>query len=194
MAISNYVPYEGDLTAGYTVNPSDWNGMFDTLATYINTILVPAINTCLSSVAGLPTGGIIMWWSTSFVPAGWALCNGQTVNWITGPLAGNPVTLPNYIGMNIQGSDITGGSSTPNASGWGATTNQSTVGNINHSHTASLTGSTSSTSANIAAVRQDSPTSYCTVQAHSHTVAVGGITANASAQPPAIGIPLIMKL
>jgi hypothetical protein len=43
MATPPYVPYEGDLNNGYIVTQSDWNGMFDGIATYINNVLIPAI-------------------------------------------------------------------------------------------------------------------------------------------------------
>jgi hypothetical protein len=189
MAIGNYVPYEGDLGNGYIVNPSDWNGMFDGIATYINTIMVPAINNLIGAVAGLPAGSVVDWVPTGAVPAGWGLCNGQTLNWLTGPLAGNSVTLPNYIGMGVQGSDIPSGSSTPNSNGWGATTSGTTVGSSNHSHTYS--GTTSTASAVIANCTAGAG-NVVSEQGHSHTYS--GTTANSSAQPPALAFPRIMKL
>jgi hypothetical protein len=62
-----------------------------------------------------PAGTLKLWWSTSAVPAGWALCNGSN-------------GTPNLIGMIIQGADITGGSSTANAAGYAKVANQSTGG------------------------------------------------------------------
>lgn len=44
MGIAFYTSYESDLPSGYTVNPSDWNGMFDGIGTYLNSVLVPTIN------------------------------------------------------------------------------------------------------------------------------------------------------
>jgi hypothetical protein len=54
MSIPVITPYEGDLSAGYVVQPADWNGSFDNIINYINTTLVTSINTlqAANSAAG----------------------------------------------------------------------------------------------------------------------------------------------
>lgn len=80
----------------------------------------------------VPTGTIASLWSTAAVPAGWVLCNGSN-------------GTPNEIGMVEQGADITGGSSSANASGYTKITNQSTGGvtsnNLSHVHATETGGS-----------------------------------------------------
>lgn len=136
----------------------------------------------------VPYGTIIAWWSTdTTIPTGWALCNGQTTNWQTGPFAGNSVTLPNLIGMFIQGADMTGGSSTANGSGFGSQANQSTFGSTTHTHTYSgNTGTPSATSSNSGGnPGAASPT---------HTHAYSGTTASSSTQPACYAIVYLIKL
>lgn len=135
-----------------------------------------------------PYGTVVAWWATdSTIPNGWALCNGQTTNWITGPHAGNSVTLPNLIGMFIQGGDITGGSSTANVNGFGSQANQSQFGAITHTHTYSGTTGTASLQSNGGATVNTS-----TNAAHTHTFS--GTTSSTSNQVACYSIVYIMKL
>lgn len=142
-----------------------------------------------SSVGVVLYGTIIAWWTADAVPSGWALCNGQTTTWVTGPHAGGSVTLPNLIGMFIQGADITGGSSAPNGSGFGSQTNQSIVGSKTHLHAISLTSAGNSAAISIAS--SAGPTSLAT---NPHTHAVTGNTAATNTQPPSYAIVYIMRL
>jgi hypothetical protein len=83
------------------------------------------------SAGSLPAGSIIDWWqqdSSTPVPSGWALCNGQTAVWQTGSRAGQSFTTPNFIGMLCQGGDLLDGSSTANPGGYGNQPSKSTVG------------------------------------------------------------------
>jgi hypothetical protein len=136
-----------------------------------------------------PYGSVVAWWAVdSTIPTGWALCNGQTTLWLTGPHAGASITLPNLIGMMIQGADITGGSSSANADGFGSQTNQSIFGTTTHTHTYSGTTSTESA---------DSDTTTggtLTVAAKNHTHTYSGTTAATSLQPPVYAMVYIMKL
>lgn len=139
-----------------------------------------------SKIAGssVPAGVIVPWWNTvDSVPTGWALCNGQTTTWQSGAHIGDSVTLPNLIGMYVQGSDLTGGSSPANGSGFGSQANQSAQG----ATTTTVTGTTDSSAgpyANHVASPQDAATAD-----HTHT-----FTTTAPIQPSAILMPFIMKL
>lgn len=136
----------------------------------------------------VPYGTIVAWWSTdSTIPTGWALCNGQTTTWQTGPHAGSSVTLPNLIGMFIQGTDITGGSSTANANGFGSQGNQSQQGAATHSHTYSGTTSYESGA-------QSRGSSGALVPTYPHVHTYSGTTSSANTQPPCYAIVYIMKL
>jgi hypothetical protein len=189
VAISNIVPYEGDLGLGYVIQPADWNGSFDNITNYINTTLVPTINGLLGSVSGLPAGSITAWFGTSNVPAGWALCNGQSTTWLTGPNAGSGVTVPNLIGMFIQGGDITGGSSAGNTNGFGSQGNQTQQGSKTQTHTFTVT---SGVDDNNSGVRNDVGQINVAAQGHHHTVS--GTTDPSNLQPPCYVLVYIMKL
>lgn len=135
-----------------------------------------------------PYGTVVAWWATdATIPTGWALCNGQTTTWITGPHSGSSITLPNLIGMFIQGGDITGGSSTANVNGFGSQANQSLQGNNAHTHTYSGTTSTASAQINQGGNANDA----CPV---SHTHTYSGTTSSASSQPACYSMVYIMKL
>lgn len=190
MSVPNIVPYEADLSFGYVVQPADWNGSFDNITNYINSTLVPAINSLNASVQGVPAGSIVPWWNTGSVPAGWALCNGQTTTWLTGPQQGNSVTLPNLIGMVIQGSDITGGASTANANGFGSQANQSQQGAKTHTHTVSITSQIESADTG----QFSGASTGFTYPSIAHTHLVSGTTASANLQPPVYCLAYIMKL
>jgi hypothetical protein len=114
----------------------------------------------------LPAGTIVSIWSTAAVPAGWVLCNGSN-------------STPNEIGMLEQGADITGGSSTANASGYTKITNQSTGGST------TISGTTGTASAQVAAGSGASSAATNTA-----TYSFSGI-AN---QPAVLSIVKIMKL
>lgn len=87
--------------------------------------------TTISGFGSVPTGGIIMWsGSESAVPAGWALCNGQTVN-------GRPT--PDLRGKFVIGSS---GSYPVNAQGGNSTATLTQTHLPTHAHSAS--GSVSS--------------------------------------------------
>jgi microcystin-dependent protein len=76
----------------------------------------------------MPVGGIIMWYGGT-VPAGWALCNGQTV----ALSAGGTITTPNLMNRFIVGA----GDTYPNwATGGSATTFLETPQLPSHGHTA----------------------------------------------------------
>lgn len=125
----------------------------------------------------IPSGTIVAYYNTSgTIPSGWLLCNGTS-------------GTPNLIGMFIMGSDVTGGSSTPNASGYGNPGNQTGVGSITHTHTYSGTTSGPSSSNT---VQNTSPTLGVASTNHTHTYS--GTTATQSVNAPAaIGIVYIMK-
>jgi microcystin-dependent protein len=83
--------------------------------------------------SAMPIGGIIMW-SGPTVPAGWALCNGQTVAKSDG--SGN-ITTPNLIDRFLVGA---GSAYTNGAVGGAAIYSLSTAQMPVHSHTASTDG------------------------------------------------------
>ena len=56
--IPPYIPYEGDLGTGTTVNQNDWNGMFDTIAGYLNGTVVPFLAAATGGGGGGGGGGI----------------------------------------------------------------------------------------------------------------------------------------
>jgi hypothetical protein len=79
----------------------------------------------------VPAGSAIEWWqpdSSVAVPPGWAICNGQTYVWETGPRAGQSFVSPNFIGMLSQGGDLLSQTNTANASGFGNQSPQTAVG------------------------------------------------------------------
>jgi hypothetical protein len=99
----------------------------------------------------VPIGTIVMWWgSVGSVPAGWALCNGQTVNGFTTPnmldrfpIAAGLSFAPGSAGgsATLSGTTGAGGSVTPNCEPAGATSLSGTTDTQGtHSHGAS-TGS-----------------------------------------------------
>jgi len=118
-----------------SINYSTVNGSSIIASTLINvssisvsTIYDSTINTNSASVNGLlnvtgplqfygnllvPIGCIMLYYNSS-IPAGWALCNGQTVTRTDG---GGSITTPNLVGQFVYGSSTatagnTGGSST----------------------------------------------------------------------------------
>lgn len=206
---TNYtVPYT--FSPSTTIQSSQVNANFSAAATVINgqldhnnlsasanitgTQLSPTAGITASqlsaSVSFVPYGTVVAWWATDVtVPTGWALCNGQTTTWQTGPHAGGSITLPNLIGMYIQGADITGGASTANPNGFGSQGNQNQVGTINHNHSVNITsgapaGGNNNCLSGVGVV----------VSVPSHVHAVTGTTGTTGNQPSAYMMVYIMKL
>jgi hypothetical protein len=171
--VPNTLIQSAQVNADFSTIYNDYNGNIT------NANIAPGAAIDPAKIAGglIPTG----------VPTGWALCNGQTTTWITGPNAGMPVTLPNMIGMFVQGSDVTGGSSTPNANGFGSATNQTQVGTATHTHMFSgTTGGPSN--ANVL------DGAHLPIPDGNHTHNFSGTTAATNTQPPSYAIPWIIKL
>jgi hypothetical protein len=149
-------------------------------------------NTPMWGTASVPYGTVVAWWATdSSIPTGWALCNGQTTTWQTGPHAGSSITLPNLIGMFIQGSDITGGSSSANGNGFGSQTNQSQVGAATHTHAVNIPSGTNNINQGIISAATGLGIN---VAASGHNHQVTGDTAATNTQPPAYAMVYLMKL
>ena len=132
-----------------------------------------------------PYGAVIDWFQPfagAPVPPGFALCNGQTAVWQTGPLAGQSFTTPNLIGMYTMGADVLNGASTANASGYTKPTPQTVVG----STTTSVSGTTGASGT----YGQASGTgSYYATNGHTHSFSGSG-----SNQPAAIAFAKIIRL
>lgn len=128
-SISGPLSATGTLTAGATTI----NGTLTTTGA----LTAPSASVSGTVTAGtfagngtIPIGGIIMW-SGSTPPAGWALCNGLTVNGIT---------TPNLQGRFVLGSG-TGGGLTPRSVGQFGGSETVTLGLANipaHTHTVSV--------------------------------------------------------
>lgn len=75
---------------------------------WVTNYVTSRLNTFLSSLSTsfVPIQGIIMWWGVpSTIPAGYALCNGQTVGGITTPnLSDKFIMSANYLGSNVGAS------------------------------------------------------------------------------------------
>ena len=128
MTVPTYVPYEPDLSGGYTVQNTDWNGMFDGIAGYLNGTIVPALNS-IAGGTGVPSGCILLWsGSAGSVPVGWSICDGTN-------------GTPNLQGMFVVGAY--GGSNPVNAGGIGSPAIGTTGGATTHSHGGSTSISTS---------------------------------------------------
>jgi hypothetical protein len=136
-----------------------------------------------------PYGSVVAWWAVdSTIPTGWALCNGQTATWLTGPHATDSIVLPNLIGMFIEGSDITSGVSPGNASGYGSQANQSIFGATAHTHTyADTTALNAADQLCLGAVGVQAARNF-----HTHTQS--GTTSSVDLEPPCYAMVYIMKL
>ena len=116
----------------------------------------------------IPIGCIMLFYSSS-IPAGWALCNGQTVTRTDG---GGTITTPNLIGQFVYGG------STANTSPQGSSTQTLAVTNLpSHNHglsssTTSITTNNSTTSISInnskTGVTTSSATTGVTDSGHTH--------------------------
>jgi hypothetical protein len=182
-----------------------------------NTATTASLFTSVSDTAyyaGTPAGMLMAWQpptTTTPIPNGFALCNGATAVWETGPSAGTSFTTRNYIGMTLIGSDMPSGTSTANASGFGTTVPGTVYGATTHAHTASLAasvsvsvfGSGTTSEGNASAGDTTSGSGYATFF-HSHTFSVSssgsgsgtasGTTATASSLPSCIGTVMLVKL
>ena len=148
----------------------------------------------------VPPGVMLPWFQADaalLVPAGWALCNGGTAVWQTGPRAGKTFTTPNMIGMFLEGADILGGASAANASGYTKPTAQTAAGatTVSVSGTASVSGTTSGPSSTVLVTAGAGPYYSVPVTAHTHTVSSSGSSSGTGAFTPAsISFPWIIKL
>jgi len=83
----------------------------------------------------IPIGGIMIYYNSS-IPAGWALCNGQTVTRTDG---GGSITTPNLVGSFVYGGSTTtagntGGSSTQTLSVLNLPTHDHSITDPGHNH------------------------------------------------------------
>lgn len=142
----------------------------------------------------VPPKTIVPWWSTSAVPAGWTECNGALVTMEDG----SSVTTPNLIGMMIQGSDITGGSSSGNASGFTPGTNQAIQGTATHTHTYSGAPSFTTGGPSAASVAGEAGLNQVHVaggdHTHNITMSFSDTSAAGTTEPACYGVVMIMKL
>lgn len=128
--------------------------------------------------ANAPSGTIIMLNLTyaGSIPAGWVICDGTN-------------NTPNMIGMIPIGAQSSGGSSTPNAAGFGNSIYGTTYGATTHNHSVTVAGSTTGPSASGG---QGGNPGGCT-STHFHDFSVTTSTAVASSQPACLGLVFIMK-
>lgn len=133
--------------------------------------------------AGIPQGSICAWSpaaaGTSTIPTGWLLADGTS-------------GTPNLIGMFVIGTRPSGSTSTANASGYGVYSADGLGGGATtHSHTATLSGTTSSggTSGGLGTAGGYS----LAAPSHTHTVSAGGTTSSASTEPSDWALVYIVK-
>lgn len=129
------------------------------------------------NASNIPTGVIVMWsGSIASIPAGWALCDGQS---------GRP---------NLQGLFIAGaGNVSPAASGGLGLLNPGVTGGSNtHSHTVSATGTTAGPSAT--SIGDSTAVTTFASAGHTHTVSVSGTAASGSNAPKYYALAFIIKV
>jgi hypothetical protein len=134
-----------------------------------------------TNTTGFVSGMIIPFYTTygGNIPTGWVICDGTN-------------STPNLIGMIPIGGQKSGGTSSPNPNGFGATIDGTAYGATSVALPFSVSGNTGTSSATISGP-VGSGTFYCT-GTHYHSFSYSGTTSSASLQPACLGLTFIMKL
>lgn len=130
-----------------------------------------------------PSGAIIMFNLTygGSIPAGWVLCDGTN-------------STPNMIGMIPIGAQASGGSSSPNAAGFGNVTYGTQGGAITVSPAFSVSANTGGPSAVSGVFSPNTGTGFnFASNAHIHSVIVAGSCTPVAIQPATYGLVFIQK-